>query len=95
MRKTVIRIAATGLVAGTLATPRAAAAQDREPIRIRNKVLFFDLDPNTPRTWKRDRIGEQWKPVPSYPDDVSTFEVVTILPKSGCATFTIRSLRAK
>ena len=46
---------------------------DREPIRIRNKTLTFEFDKN--KTWKKDRIGEQWKPTPPDTQGTASFTV--------------------
>jgi hypothetical protein len=47
-------------------------AEERPPIRVKNKKLTFILDA---KDWRRDWIGEQWKPDHSEGDDVSTFAV--------------------
>ena len=89
MDKRVSVIAALVLV-GVMTPAAAAQQQEREPIRIRNKTLLFEL---TGKTWKRDRIGEQWKPLPADQEDTSRFEVTTVEPKQGCAPFSARELK--
>ncbi|HZB26241.1 MAG TPA: hypothetical protein VE379_08930 [Vicinamibacterales bacterium] len=53
--------------------------EDREPIRIRNKTLTFEFDKN--KTWKKDRIGEQWKPTPADAEGTAAFTVEVVEPE--------------
>ena len=56
-------------------------AEDREPIRIRNKKLTFEFERN--KSWKRDRWGEQWKPTPPDAEETGGFTVEVEEPR-GC-----------
>lgn len=57
-------------------------SEERPPIRVKNKKLVLESG----KDWKKDKIGEQWKPNHSAGGDVSRFEVTTLAPT--CATFT-------
>ena len=48
-------------------------AEEREPIRIRNKTLTFEFERN--KTWQKDLFGEQWKPTPADEEGTGGFTV--------------------
>ena len=62
---------------------------DREPIRIRNKTLTFELER---KSWKKDLIGEQWKPVPADDEGTGGFTVEVMEPEP-CSIPAAREVR--
>ena len=78
---------AVAVVSGTLLILRTfQRTEDREPIRIRNKKLRFDLQE---KQWKGDVSGKVWKPIHPNGDSIATFSVAAIKPEGQipfCAT---------